>query len=330
MFLRPIVLKRFLLLFFLLLLFRLPRVAQSQGRGKVIEIWPEGEVPEQFDHNPSSSEGTKTYEGHIEGVHVPTLTYFPARPGGGETASGGSSSTSELRSAVVVCPGGGYAKLAFDKEGLAVAKWLSKIGVAAFVLKYRHKPYLHPIPLQDGLQAIRYVRAHAKQYGIDPERVGILGFSAGGHLAACTGTLYKHKDGLTGGSLDDVSSRPDIMALIYPVTTMDAEITHAGTRLNLIGDAPTKSTIKVMSPTLNVDEFTPPAFIVHTGADDHVPVENSIYMYQAMLEWKLEVEMHLYADGPHGLGMSQSDEYPVTHEWPLQFEKWMRHVGFLE
>lgn len=278
-----------------------------------VPIWPDG-VPGIMSHTENEEQGLRDETGHWSQVHVPTLTYFPPTV------------PSTQKSAVIVFPGGGYSQVTFEKEGTSVASWLNKLGIAVFVLKYRHKPYTYPAPLQDGLQAIRFVRAHADAYDIYHEHIGVMGFSAGGHLGAMCGTLYDHADGKTGGTLDKISARPDFMVLIYPIITMDLRYTHLGSRENLIGPEPSIDLINQASANLQVTSNTPPAFLLHTGDDESVSVENSILMYRAMQRHDLAVEMHIWADGPHGLGMKVNTSYPVTMEWPHLFEKWMQHM----
>jgi acetyl esterase/lipase len=285
-----------------------------------LQIWPDG-VPGILAHSKSEEEGLRDDIGHWSMVHVPTLTFFPPVV------------PSTQKSAVIIFPGGGYSQVTYEKEGTSVASWLNKLGIAVFVLKYRHKPYTYPAPLQDGLQAIRYVRAHADEYDIFHEHIGVLGFSAGGHLGAMCGTLYDHPDGKVkskaGSALDNISARPDFMILIYPIITMDLRYTHLGSRENLIGNMPNEDLISQASANLQVTSNTPPAFILHTGDDESVSVENSILMYRAMQRHDLAVELHIWADGPHGLGVKVNNSYPVTLEWPHLLEKWMSHMNVM-
>jgi acetyl esterase/lipase len=277
----------------------------------VLPLWPEG-VPGQLPHeaDEKSEEG-----GRISNVHVPTLTFFPAPAA---TANG---------TAIVVCPGGGYARLAFPHEGVQVAEWLNTLGISAFVLKYRHAPYHHPAPLQDALRAIRLVRSRAAEFGVRADRIGVMGFSAGGHLTASTGVLFDDPDGRTGAPLDAVSARPDFIAPIYAVVTMTDPFVHAGSRLNLIGKNPTPAQIAHLSPEQNVTKNSPPAFLVHTGADKTVPVENSILFYRALQKAGVSAELHLFADGPHGVGIKPG--FGQMSEWPKRFEEWARSHGWL-
>jgi acetyl esterase/lipase len=230
-------------------------------------------------------------------------------------------------SAVVICPGGGYAHLA-DHEGRPVAQWLNTLGIKAFVLKYRLGPsgYRHPAMLQDAQRAIEYVRSHAKELGIDPAKIGIMGFSAGGHVASSAGTHFSPGDPNAADPLARVSSRPDFMILIYPVITM-GEFAHAGSRKNLLGDNPPQELIDLMSNEKQVTRETPPSFLVHTENDATVPVENSLQFAAAMRKAGAGVELHVFQTGPkHGYGLAAGD--PVVGIWPKLCESWLRARGF--
>jgi acetyl esterase/lipase len=198
-----------------------------------------------------------------EPVDIPTLTpYLPPK----EKMSG---------AAIIVCPGGGYTHLA-DHEGRPVAEWLNSLGITAFVLKYRLGPrYHHPAPMQDAARAIRTVRARAAEWRLDPQRIGILGFSAGGHLASTAGTHFDSGKPDAQDAIERVSSRPNLMILIYPVITM-RDKTHAGSKKNLLGAEPTPELVTLLSNDEQVTKETPPAFLVHTMTDSAVPVENSL------------------------------------------------------
>ena len=231
--------------------------------------------------------------------------------------------------AVVVCPGGGYSMLAMDHEGEQVAAWLNSFGVAAFVLRYRHGDYArHPAPLQDAQRAIRLVRAKAGEWGVDGERVGILGFSAGGHLASSAGTLFD--EGLEGAAdvADRHSSRPDFMVLVYPVISMTRPFTHQGSKRNLLGEAPSRKMERRLSTERQVSGKTPPTFLVHTTTDEGVPPENSIAFYEALRDEGVPAEMHIFAEGKHGFGLAPED--PALSMWPELCEAWMRREGFLD
>lgn len=277
----------------------------------VIPLWPEG-VPDAKADAPPEQLGEG---GRISGVQVPTLTYFPAP------------ADKAVGTAVIIAPGGGYTRLAFPHEGVVVAEWLNTLGVSAFVLKYRLGEYGHPAPLRDALRAIRLVRSRAAEFGVSPDRIGFMGFSAGGHLTATTGTLFDDPDGRTGAALDAVSARPDFIAPIYPVITMTDGVVHAGSRKNLLGATPTPELIAHLSPEQNVKPNSPPAFLVHAGDDKTVPVENSILFYQALHRAHISAELHLYEKGGHGFGLKPN--LGPTSEWPKRCEEWMRSHGWL-
>jgi acetyl esterase/lipase len=278
---------------------------------RVIALWPEG-VP-----GARPGGGVERIEdGRVYNVQIPSLTVFPAPD---QTAVG---------TAVIICPGGGYARLAVSKEGSELVERLGALGVSAFVLKYRLVEYGHPAPLRDVLRAVRIVRSKAHEFGIRPDRIGVLGSSAGGHLAACAGTLFDAPEGRTGAELDAVSARPDFLALLYPVITMTAPFVHAGSRANLIGDAPSQALVERLSVETQVRPDTPPTFLVHTGEDTSVPLENSLLFFQALRRAGVPAEIHLYEKGPHGFGTSSG--LGPTSGWPKRLEEWMRWHGWLD
>ena len=229
---------------------------------------------------------------------------------------------------IVICPGGGYVGLAVDKEGTQVAKWLNSLGVAAFVLKYRLGPrYHHPSMLQDAQRAIRTVRLRAGEFGLAPDRIGIMGFSAGGHLASTAGTHFDAGNPSAPEPLDRVSSRPDFLILCYPVITMELTFTHRGSRNNLLGPEPDPKLVELLSNELQVTPQTPPTFLFHTDADTGVPPENSVRFYLALRKAKVPAEIHIYERGPHGVGLAPQD--PVLSSWPDRLAAWLRVRGLL-
>src|SRR6266850_1964244 len=265
--------------------------------GEPIVLWPGG-APGALGQNPED---------------VPTITPFIADK---KDATG---------AAVVICPGGGYAHLA-DHEGRPVAEWLNTLGVTAFVLKYRLGPrYHHPAPMQDALRAMRLVRARAAEWGLDPKRVGILGFSAGGHLASTAGTHFDSGKPDASDAIERVSSKPNLMILIYPVITM-RDKTHAGSRKNLLGDNPGPELVTLLSNDEQVTRETPPAFLIHTSNDEAVPVENSLLFVNALRRASVPFEFHLYERGPHGFGLGGKD--PILATWPDRCAGWLRLHGF--
>jgi acetyl esterase/lipase len=241
--------------------------------------------------------------------------------------------------AVVICPGGGYGFLADDHEGKQVAEFFNGLGVTAFVLKYRivvkdvRPGPLHPAPLLDAQRAIRLVRLHAKDYGIDPMRVGIMGFSAGGHLASTAGTHFDLGLG-DGNTIDNVSCRPDFLLLAYPVITMEPGVTHNGTRNNLIGPNPDPKLVELYSNEKQVTKNTPPTFIFHTSADTAVVPENATRFYLACKKAGVPVELHLYEKGRHGVGLGRDPKWTggetSVATWPDRLAEWMKARGLLE
>lgn len=233
---------------------------------------------------------------------VPTLTAYLPAP------------TRATGAAMVVCPGGGYAMLA-DHEGHPVAQWLAKLGIVGLVLQYRLGPrYRHPIPLTDAARALRTVRARAAEWRIDPGRIGVLGFSAGGHLAATLCTHFGDGDSQAGDPVERFSSRPDLAVLLYPVITMTEPHAHAGSRLNLLGKNPLPELVNFLSLDKQVTRRTPPTFLFHTVSDAAVPVENSLSYAAGLRKAQVDFELHLYQKGAHGVGLAGHD--PVLRTWP--------------
>ena len=230
--------------------------------------------------------------------------------------------------AVIVCPGGGYAHLASDHEGAQIARWFNSLGVAAFALQYRLGPrYHHPIELGDAQRALRTVRAMAATYRVLPDRIGIMGFSAGGHLASTAATHFDAGNAAATDVIDRVSSRPDFAVLVYPVITLTEPYTHRGSRENLLGPDPDPKLVASLSNELQVTALTPPTFLYHTTTDDVVPVENSVLFYLALRKAGVPAEMHIYAQGPHGVGLAPTDEALST--WPARLADWLRVRGLL-
>jgi acetyl esterase/lipase len=251
-----------------------------------------------------------------EEADVPTLTpYLPSAPASTETA-------------VVICPGGGYANLAMDHEGAQVGEWFARLGIRAFVLKYRLGPrYRHPSMQQDAQRAIRYVRANAATLGIRPDRVGIMGFSAGGQLASTAATHVVQGVPQATDPLERVSSRPDFLILGYPVITLTDTFVHKGSRDRLLGDRPPPELLALLSNERQVTKDTPPTFLFHTDADVGVPPENSVVFYLALRKAGVPAELHIYEQGPHGVGFAQDD--PVLSSWPDRLADWLRVRGLL-
>lgn len=248
--------------------------------------------------------------------HEPSITVYLPAP---EKATG---------TAIVVCPGGGYGTLALDHEGEQLGQWLIGEGIAAFVLQYRHAPlYGHPYPLMDAQRAVRTVRYNAETWNVKPDRIGILGFSAGGHLTTSTGVLHEDGQADAADPIDRISARPDFMAPIYPVVTMQDDYTHTGSRKNLLGENPDPALVERYSLERQVNATTPPTFLVHTTEDTVVPVENSVQLYLAIHHAGVPVEMHIYEKGRHGLGLGGGDAAFAT--WPGHFIDWLKVRGLL-
>ncbi len=228
------------------------------------------------------------------------------------------------RACVIVCPGGGYSGLA-PHEDEPIARWLNSAGVSSFVLHYRVFPYHHPAPLLDAQRAIRLVRSRAQEFGVDPRHIGILGFSAGGHLASSAGTHYDTGRLQAGDPVEKVSCRPDALVLCYPVITF-GEFRHDGSRAALLGENLSQEMIDLFSNEKQVTSDTPPTFLFHTANDEAVPVENSLLFAAALSRCKVPFDLHVFADGPHGVGLAEGD--PILSPWTGLCEGWLRKIGF--
>lgn len=247
---------------------------------------------------------------------IPTITIY--RPSADK--SNGAS--------IVICPGGGYGSLA-PHEAAPPAEWLTSLGVTGIVLTYRIAPhYHHPVMMQDVERAIRLVRSHAAEWKLDSHRIGIMGFSAGGHLASTAATHFDEGNVSSPDPIERLSSRPDAAILIYPVITMTLPHTHEGTRQNLLQASPSEKLVDLMSNEKQVTSKTPPTFLVHTNDDAVVPAENSLLFALACKEHKVPVELHIFLHGPHGFGMGGSD--PILKTWPDLCSKWLRSIEFLK
>jgi acetyl esterase/lipase len=230
--------------------------------------------------------------------------------------------------AVIVCPGGGYEHLSMDKEGDQIARWLNSIGVTAFVLKYRLGPkYRHPVELGDAQRAIRTVRNRAAEYRVLPDRIGIMGFSAGGHLASTAGTHFDAGNANASDPIDRLSSRPDFLVLVYAVISLSPPYVHRGSLRALLGDQPDPKLVENLSNELQVTAETPPTFLFHTTTDTAVPAENSALFYLALRKARVPAELHIYERGPHGVGLAQTDE--ALSSWPGRLADWLRGRGLL-
>lgn len=250
-----------------------------------------------------------------EPADIPTLTYYPANGRGAGTA-------------VIVAPGGGYTGLALNHEGRQVANWLNSLGVSAFVLKYRLGPrYRHPVELGDAQRAIRLVRSRASEFGTTADRIGIMGFSAGGHLAATAGTHFDAGDPNAADPVDRTGSRPDFLVLAYPVILSRAPYAHQGSFNALLGPNPDPALLDDLSLDQRVTKDTPPTFLFHTNADTGVPAENSVQFYLALRKAGVPAEIHIFQPGAHGVGLAMGDA--VLEAWPPLLSTWMRNRGLL-
>lgn len=231
--------------------------------------------------------------------------------------------------AVVVCPGGAYGALASNHEGRQVASYLNSLGVAAFVLRYRLGPrYRHPIQLGDAQRAIRMVRSHAIDWRIDPARIGIMGFSAGGHLAMTASTLFDAGNLAAADVVDRVGSRPDFAILGYPVISMTAAWTHQRSKRNLLGEKPDDDLAKRLSGELAVKKDTPPTFIFQTNEDEAVPAENSVHYYLALRQAGVPAEIHSFEKGAHGVGLANDNA--ALAPWSTLLANWLRLRGVVK
>ncbi len=288
------------------------------GQETVIPVWSSG-IPGAIDnpeyHQQEMSKGNDQ-SSRISKVTDPVIEVFLPPE---DLANG---------TAVLVCPGGGYAMLAIGHEGRDVAEWFNNMGVAAFVLQYRLPSDAIMKdksigPLQDAQEAMRILRRNSGKWHIDPGKIGVMGFSAGGHLASTASTHYMDRVYADDGT----TARPDFSILIYPVISMDTEITHIGSRNNLIGEHPSAELAKRFSNELQITGETPPAFLVHSSDDTAVPVENSIRYYLGLKNHKVPAEMHVYTNGGHGYGMGRSQN--TESSWPGALKRWMKMNGWL-
>ena len=251
-----------------------------------------------------------------EDADTPTITMFPAY------------GNQRIGTAVVLAPGGGYTGLAMNHEGRQTANYLNSLGITVFVLRYRLGPkYHHPIELGDAQRAIRTVRARAQEFGVQPTRIGMMGYSAGGHLASTAGTHYDDGKPDAADPIERVSSRPDFLILGYPVITLIQPYTHQGSKNALLGPNPDPKLVEDLSNELRVTAQTPPTFLFSTTADTTVPVQNSISFYLALKQAGVPAELHVFEKGPHGVGPDLGD--PALGEWPVLLTNWLRGRGLL-
>lgn len=281
---------------------------------ETIKLWP-GEIP--FSTGVIGKEEI-TDRGHVRNVQEPTITVYLPDP---EKATG---------AAVVICPGGGYALLAINHEGHDIAKWFNVFGVAGIVVKNRLPTSENitdksEVAMTDAMRAVRIVRHHAADWSIDPGKIGIMGFSAGGHLASTVGTHYDNGFSDSADPIQKISSRPDFMILMYPVINMYEEFMHSGSMRNLLGENPPKDQMLRFSNDMMVTADTPPAILIHSTDDKGVPVANSIRFYEALNKNGVSAELHIYNSGGHGYGLGRNDS--TSHNlWPEACKAWMQDM----
>ena len=285
----------------------------------VIKLWPDNAIPNMITGKSLTEKSETGTDGilRISDVTIPTLTVYPAAAG---TATG---------AAVMICPGGGYWILAASHEGSDMAKWFAERGITAIVLKYRlpnDQVMTHPeeVPLLDAMQGMKLIRQYAARYGIDPNKLGVMGFSAGGHLASTLSTHYFRG----GDAARQAASRPNFAILLYPVITF-GEKAHAGSREKLLGKTPSAEQIANYSNELQVTNQTPPTLLVHSMDDTGVPVENSIDYYLALKKAGVPAEMHLYPTGGHGYALRTAGKGSVAN-WPAACEGWLKSRGYMK
>jgi acetyl esterase/lipase len=301
--------------FFSQILFISILVLNANAQNTIMKVWPDG-IPGSVKNESYSEKSTLTGEivSRYEKVTDPTITVFLPPY---EKATG---------AAVLICPGGGYEVLAFDHEGIAIARWLNDNGIAGIILKYRLPSDLIMTdksvgPLQDAQEAIRIIRRNASEWKINPRKIGVIGFSAGGHLASTLSTHFTEK---VYEVKDTTSARPDFSLLIYPVISFNTSFTHAGSRKNLIGDNPSDNAVRHFSNELQITENTPPTFLVHSSDDKAVPVRNSIVYFEGLVSRNIPAEMHVFQKGGHGYGLSINKE--TQSAWPDLCLSWLKEI----
>jgi acetyl esterase/lipase len=288
----------------------------AMAQNQTIQLWPADKIPNAIPNAVEEKSETTNGIMRISNVTVPTLTaYLPAK----EKATG---------AAVMICPGGGYSILAAQHEGSELAEWFKERGIAAFVLKYRlpnekTMSRQHEVPLMDAMKGIKIIRENAKKWNINPDQIGVMGFSAGGHLAA---TLSTHFD--KGENASEVS-KPNFALLLYPVITFQSPYAHGGSRDKLLGPDKSDELIDYYSNEKQISETTPPTFLVHAQDDKGVPVENSISYFMALKERNVPAELHIYPTGGHGFAMRTEGKGSVAN-WPTALEGWLKSRNLMK
>lgn len=299
------------------ILFILTSLLSSKSYAQqIFPLWEKGKIP-----NYQKSNGKEEVPDRdiifIKNIQEPTIeVLLPSK----KSANG---------MAVIICPGGGYGGVSYDWEGTDVGKWLNSRGIAAFVLKYR-MPQAESVvtsykaPIQDAQRAIRFIRANAAKYNVDVNKVGVMGFSAGGHLASTLATHFETSYYSPIDDMDTLSTRPDFAMLIYPVISMKNGVTHKGSQMNLLGKNASEELILQFSNELRVTEKTPVSFLIHSENDNAVPIENSILFYQALVKNKVPATMHFYPKGGHGYGLGKSN--PEAPDWSAVAQEWLEKI----
>jgi len=291
-------------------------ISSAIAQNQVLPLW-EGNPPNYRETGEKTIWDTSDIV-RVRNVQKPDITIFlPSK----KNATG---------EAVLICPGGGYHILAYDWEGSDIARWLNSKGIAAFVLKYRlpvssNNVVPHLSPLMDAQRAMRTVRARAEKWNIDPGKIGIMGFSAGGHLASSLSTHYDGGDPDNPDPVERMSCRPDFSVLVYPVISFSDEFTHKGSKQALLGDNPDEALVKNFSNELQVTKDTPPAILIHSADDQAVPVENSMAYFNAIRKFNKRSELHIYPYGGHGYSLAIGKGHLST--WPDRVIDW---IGFIE
>ncbi|TWT47441.1 alpha/beta hydrolase [Botrimarina hoheduenensis] len=294
--------------------------ARSDAAPLLVRLWKGVPPGSESYHKAERYEprGTGQPNGWLTGVSQPVLSVY--RP----------MDEQQTGAAIVICPGGGYAGQAIDKEGHDIARWFVERGVLAAVLPYRcgGGPHQQPVPLNDAQEALRLVRCQAADWKIDPQRIGIMGFSAGGHLAATAATKSTPGDPTSQSLLERQSSRPDFAVLVYPVISMREGVTHEGSRRNLLGNDPDEATLTAWSADEQVDAQTPPTLLIHSADDKSVPLENALRYEAACRRQGVQAELHIYPTGGHGFGMRATQG--TVRDWPRVLESWLAEQNVFE
>ena len=303
--------KKIISLIFLLTMLLL----QNQAQNFKLDLY-EGEIPNSKPTTETEKWDTTDIVRVSKVIKPAVEVYLPSK----KNATG---------QAVVICPGGGYWILAYDWEGTDIAKWFNSRGIAAIVLKYRlptsnGNQVPHLSPLMDAQRAIRTTRHNAENWNINPDQIGIMGFSAGGHLASTAGTHFDPGDPGAIDPVDRLSSRPDFMILVYPVVTFSHEFMHSGSMKALLGEDPSDELIREYSNELHITGDTPPTFLIHASDDKGVPVKNSIIFYEALIKNNVPAELHIYPEGGHGFSLAIGK--PHLENWPERCMEWLEEV----